>query len=81
MSEATTQLSIQPFIRETEHRAVFCLNKDSHKKRYMHKRQNERLIVIDLTLNVCLTSTAGILSDFIRSLSDHDKQTRWPASR
>lgn len=55
MSEATTPLPIQPFHwKKTEHRAAFRPHKDPRKKRGggMYKRQNEGLIVIDLTLIV-----------------------------
>lgn len=41
MSEATTLLPIQPFNQEkTEHKAVFRLDKDSHKKE-MHVQKTK----------------------------------------
>lgn len=74
MSEATARRSIQPFSpKEAEQGAVFFPNKDTDKKRYIYKRQNETQIVIDLTSIFCVTSAAAM---FVRIYKEFP--IKWP---
>lgn len=64
MSEATGELSIQPFNQKKLNRDVYLcfLEQKKHIKRDTFKTdKKEKLIAIDLTLILSVTSAAGIL--------------------